>query len=137
MKMDEKIENDELWSMKLLKASLKPLKALLSPLRVLDSFLMRRRVKPDGTKGIAPAEILFVIFLAGIVFSFVYEFISEGFFSAFGKMLTLVCCMILSYLMFFWIETEEDIQEVLAAEIMIKILFYSICLLYMLMFFVL
>ena len=74
-----KIENDELWSMKLLKASLNGVKILLWPLRVLDSFLMRRRVRPDGTKGIAPAEILFVIFIAGIAFSFVYGAIFKEF----------------------------------------------------------
>lgn len=132
-----KIENNELWSMKLLKASLNGVKILLWPLRVLDSFLMRRRVRPDGTKGIAPAEILFVIFVAGIVFSFVYEFIFKGLFIAFGKTLTLVACMILSYLMFYWVETEEEIQNVLAAEIMIKIIFYGFVLSYILLFFVL
>lgn len=68
-----KVENDELWSMKLLKTSLKALKALLWPLRVLDSFLMRRRVRPDGTKGIAPADALFAFLFAGIVFSLVFD----------------------------------------------------------------
>lgn len=119
-----KIENDELWSMKLLKASLNGVKILLWPLRVLDSFLMRRRVRPDGTKGIAPAEILFVIFIAGIAFSFVYGAIFKEFVDALMQTMTLSCLVCAYYMVFYQLKTIER-DEDLAGDLMPFIFFFK------------
>lgn len=119
-----KIENDELWSMKLLKASLNGVKILLWPLRVLDSFLMRRRVRPDGTKGIAPAEILFVIFIAGIDFSFVYGAIFKEFVDALMQTMTLSCLVCAYYMVFYQLKTIER-DEDLAGDLMPFIFFFK------------
>ena len=137
MKANEQVENDELWSMKLLKTSLKALKVLLWPLRVLDSFLMRRRVKPDGTKGIAPAEILFVIFIAGIVFSFVYGAIFKEFADALMQTMTLSCVVCAYYMIFYQLTIE---REYLASDLMpfvllFKALFFILILVYIVMFY--
>ena len=119
-----KIENDELWSMKLLKASLNGVKILLWPLRVLDSFLMRRRVRPDGTKGIAPAEILFVLFIAGIAFSFVYGAIFKEFVDALMQTMTLSCLVCAYYMVFYQLKTIER-DEDLAGDLMPFIFFFK------------
>lgn len=119
-----KIENDELWSMKLLKASLNGVKILLWPLRVLDSFLMRRRVRPDGTKGIAPAEILFVIFIAGIAFSFVYGAIFKEFVDALMQTMTLSCLVCAYYMVFYQLKTIERDEDI-AGDLMPFIFFFK------------
>lgn len=124
MKANEQVENDELWSMKLLKTSLKALKVLLSPLQVFDSFLMRRRVRPDGTKGIAPAEILFVVFIAGIVFSFVYGAIFRDLVKASLEALVLGCVVSVYYVAFYQIKTEEFPLKFITPYAMAKIFFY-------------
>ena len=139
MKANEQVENDELWSMKLLKASLNGVKILLWPLRVLDSFLMRRRVRPDGTKGIAPAEILFVIFIAGIVFSFVYGAIFKEFADALMQTMTLSCVVCAYYMIFYQLKTIER-DEDLASDLMpfvlfFKVLFFIVILVYIVMFY--
>lgn len=134
-----KVENDELWSMKLLKASLNGVKILLWPLRVFVSFLMRRRDKPDGTKGIAPAEILFVIFIAGIVVSFVYGTIFKDFADALMQTIAL-SCVVCTYYMIFYQLKEIELDDDPAGDLMpfilfFKALFFILILVYIVMFY--